>query len=364
MIRVDWLITGLNIVGGAEVFTSQFANYLSARDIQLRVITLRSGGDLINSLRKQGIPVIVIGVNNKRNPLPLLRLYRLWKTSPPLILHTHLYHAGIIGRLIARFAGIPHVIVHQHGSENARSALRSVIDRATSWMVEQYIVPSEAVKDILIRRERVLGSKIKVIHYGIDTEKYHNPIPITGLSIPSGVPVIGCVSRLVKEKSHLVLLQALHLLKLKNERFHAVMVGDGPERKSLEELSEFNTTNELITWAGFQRNVESWLAQFDIFVLASAWEGLPISILEAMAAHLPVVATAVGGTPEAVVTDETGILVPPNDPEKLANALISLLRNPSLRLKMVTAGYTRVREYFSAESAVENIYKLYVDLTG
>lgn len=364
MIRVDWLITGLNIVGGAEVFTSQFANYLSARDIQLRVITLRSGGDLLNSLIKQGIPVIVIGVNSKRNPLPLLRLYRLWKTSPPLILHTHLYHAGIIGRLIARFAGIPHVIVHQHGAENARSTLRSIIDRATSWMVEQYIVPSEAVKDILNRRERVPGSKIKVIHYGIDTEKYHALVPITGLTFPSGVPVIGCVGRLVKEKSHIVLLQALHLLKQKNVQFHAIMVGDGPERIKLEELSRVYEINELVTWTGYQSNVESWLAQFDIFVLASAWEGLPISILEAMASHLPVVATAVGGTPEAVVTNETGILVPPNDPEKLANALISLLRNPSLRLKMGTAGYTRVKECFSVECVVENIYQLYVDLTG
>ena len=364
MIRVDWLITGLNIVGGAEVFTSQFANYLSARDIQLRVITLRSGGDLINSLRKQGIPVVVIGVNNKQNPLPLLRLYRLWKTSPPLILHTHLYHAGIIGRLIARFAGIPHVIVHQHGAENARSALRSVIDRATSWMVEQYIVPSEAVKEIVNRRERVPVSKIKVIHYGVDTEKYQASVPITGLSIPSGVPVIGSVSRLAKEKSHPVLLQALHLLKQENEQFHAIMVGDGPERIKLEELSRIHEIHGLITWAGFQRNVESWLAHFDIFVLASAWEGLPISILEAMAAQLPVVATAVGGTPEAVVTDKTGILVPPNDPEKLAKALISLLRDPSLRLKMGIAGYTRVKECFSVESAVENIYQLYISLTG
>lgn len=364
MIRVDWLITGLNIVGGAEVFTTQFAVLLSARDIQLRVICLRSGGEFITALSQQGVPTIVIGVDHKYNLLPLFRLFRLWRSSPPDILHTHLYHAGVIGRLMARWVGIRRVIVHQHGTEDARSVLRSAIDRVTAGMVDQYIVPSIAVQDRLIQREHVPPSKIKVLHYGIDTQKFLSPPPMADQVMPPHVPVIGCVSRLSKEKSHPVLLDALRRLKLHNVPFHAILVGDGPERPNLEELCRVYQINDTVTWVGYQSHVESWLRRFDIFVLASAWEGLPISILEAMAARLPVVATQVGGTPEVVRAGETGILVPPNDPKQLAHALTSLLQDPSLRVKMGNAGYQRVREFFSAEKAVENILQLYDELTG
>jgi glycosyltransferase involved in cell wall biosynthesis len=362
MIRVDWLITGLNTIGGAEVFTTQLALHMSSNGIQLRVITLRTGGDLITFLRNNGIPVIEIGLNHKYNPLPLLRLYNLWRKDPPCIIHTHLYHAGVIGRLIARLANIHHVIVHQHGTENNRSAFRSMIDRFTSIMVDRYVVPSNAVGDMLTRREHIAQSKIHLINYGINID---NPIlsaPILNWPAPADLPIIGCVSRLVREKSHPVLLRALQLLRKQGIPFHAIMIGDGPERNNLEDLSRHYDLTGCVSWVGTQRNISSWLSRFDIFVLPSAWEGLPISILEAMAAKLPVVATAVGGTSEAVLTDQTGILVPPGDPERLFHGIYRLILDASLRAKMGQAGYLRVTEHFSINQTINNVLELYTEL--
>ncbi len=362
MIRVDWLITELNILGGAEVFTTQLALHMLANGIQLRVITLRTGGDLISYLRNNGIPVIEIGLNHKYNPLPLLRLYNLWRTDPPYILHTHLYHAGAVGRLIARLTGIRHVIVHQHGTENNRSVLRSSFDRITSRMVDRYVVPSTAVGDVLIRREHITQSKIHLIHYGVNIDHPVPSAPILHWPAPVDVPIIGCVSRLVREKSHPVLLRALQLLRKQGVTFHAIMIGDGPERNNLEHLSHQYELTDYISWVGTQRNIPSWLSRFDLFVLPSAWEGLPISILEAMAAKLPVVATAVGGTPEAVLADQTGILVPPGDPELLFHGISLLILDSDLRAKMGLAGYLRIKEHFSLTQAINNVIKLYTEL--
>jgi glycosyltransferase involved in cell wall biosynthesis len=364
LIRVDWLITGLTILGGAEVFTTQLAPYIAASGIQLRVITLRSGGELISNLTNQGIPVIEIGINRKFNSLPLFRLYNLWQKAPPHILHTHLYHAGIVGRLIARFAGIQYVVVHQHGTENNRGAFRIVLDRVTSGMVDRYVVPSKAVGDVLSMREHIAESKIHLIHYGININTH---LPISSIPYAASttkIPMIGCVSRLVREKSHPVLLRALQLLKLTGVQFHTTIVGDGPERKNLEKLTHQFGLTDVVSWVGIQHDIPSWLAKFDIFVLPSAWEGLPISILEAMAARLPIVATAVGGTPEAVIDNQTGILVPSGDSDQLFQALHRLIFNAYLRAQMGKAGRIRVEENFSITMAADKTRNLYSQLLG
>lgn len=360
MIRVDWLITGLNILGGAEVFTARLAPHMAAYGIQLRVITLRSGGELFSTLIDRGIPVIDIGLNRKYNPLPLFRLFNLWRKTPPDIIHTHLYHAGIVGRLIARFARVRHVIVHQHGTENNRTLLRSILDRVTSGMVDRYVVPSKAVGDILSSREQIPESKIHLIHYGVDLDPQQESRSIPDTT--AKVPVIGCVSRLVREKGHPVLLRALQLLKRNGVQFQALIVGDGPERNTLEKLTLQYELTDAVSWVGLQHDISPWLSKFDIFVLPSAWEGLPISILEAMAARLPVIATAVGGTPEAVVDHQTGILVLPGDSEQLFQALHCLIMNPQLRTKMGITGRCRVENQFSITLAADNTYKLYKQL--
>ncbi len=162
MYRVDWFITELNIKGGAERFVYLVAPYLVNYGWQLRVITLQKGGDFYHQLNQAGIPCIELGFNPALGVRSLSRLSKLWSVSPPDILHTHLYHAGIVGRIFARKADIPIVLIHQHGLERNRGYLRSFLDRKLNSWVTQYVVSCAAISRLLQSRERI--PRIKNLH--------------------------------------------------------------------------------------------------------------------------------------------------------------------------------------------------------
>jgi len=362
MIRVDWLITGLNITGGAEIYTRRITPCLQRKDIDIRVITLRSSGQLVNQLSELGIPVIELGAKNKLNPAPIINLLKYWQKTKPDIVHTHLYHAGIIGRLVGKLCGIKHIVVHQHGAEKHRSRLRSILDRLTTGMVDRYLVTCKAVGEILAQREHISPSKITVIYNGIEPfSSFESEFP-DGWPAEPGNLVIGCVGRLVREKNHPILLQALQRLTLKMIDFHAIMIGEGPERFYLEKLCTDFGLSKHVSWVGEKRDLHLWLQHMDIFVLPSNWEGLSLSILEAMAAKKPVVATAVGGTPEVVLSGTTGILIPPNDVDALYKAIYTLIYDPDLRNSMGDAGWQRVTASFTMSSTVSQLSDLYTSL--
>ena len=127
-------------------------------------------------------------------------------------------------------------------------------------------------------------------------------------------------------------------------------------------LAQYLNIADRVTFAGQQHDIPTWLAAFDIFALSSNWEGMSNALLEAMATQLPVVATAVGGTPEVVVDSETGLLIPPRDPDALAQAIARLLRNPDLRDRMGQAGRKRIKRYFSIVETIRRTEGLYTTL--
>jgi glycosyltransferase involved in cell wall biosynthesis len=177
--------------------------------------------------------------------------------------------------------------------------------------------------------------------------------------IRSHTPVIGTLARLHEQKGHSYLLDAVAQLRREIPDVKALVVGDGELRPSLEQRTQALRLSDSVIFTGTRRDVPEILALLDVFVLPSLWEGLPIALLEAMAAGLPVVATRVGGVPEVVVDGETGLLVPPRDPDALSEAILTLLQDPDLRQKMGQAGQERVREYFSVERMVEETEALY-----
>ena len=170
--------------------------------------------------------------------------------------------------------------------------------------------------------------------------------------------LVGTVARLNPVKRLDILLQAMMALR----DVHTVIVGDGPERAQLRTVSERSGLADRAHFAGQQRDVRTWLAALDVFVLSSDWEGMSNALLEAMAAGLPVVTTAVGGTPEVVVDGETGLLVPPRDPAALAEAIATFLHNSDRRCIMGRAGTERVRQCFSLERMVQQTQTLYEHL--
>jgi glycosyltransferase involved in cell wall biosynthesis len=354
--KIDWLITELNTLGGAENFVRQMVPRFQQTGQSIRVITFMAGGILLTELRSAGIPVIELGLHNKFDWKALARLGRIWRTEKPDLVHTHLFHAGVVGRIAARAMSVRTVVVHQHGAERARSTFRTLIDRVTSPLVSQYVATCRAVANTIQKREGVPGSKITVIYNGI--ECIPPPDPILSKRPPLPIMLI-CVGRLSPEKGHHTLLNALACLNTSHTPTNLNLVGEGELQASLAERSAQPDLNGIVHMLGSRRDVPALLANADIFVLPSDWEGVSMALLEAMAAGLPVVATSVGGTPEVVMDGVTGFLVPPRDPEALAGALSRLLLDPDLRQRMGQAGRQRAFDHFNILHTVHQTQALY-----
>ncbi|MBU0512919.1 MAG: glycosyltransferase [Chloroflexi bacterium] len=361
--RVDWLVTELNTIGGTETFVYQTVPRLRHLGWDVRVITLMSGGKLIDELRQENVPVIELGLKNKMDLDVVWRLRKIWQENPPALLHTHLYHAGILGRLVARWVQISPVIVHQHGPEHNRSGFRTWLDRQFSHWVTRYVTTCEAVSHILETREGISDQQIETISNGIlEPERRIPPTRPKDWLAPEGYVSVVCVGRLSPEKGQDLLLQALAKLKKQNMQVYTVFIGDGPQRDQLStDVVRLDLQNR-VSFLGIRSDVYDWLFNADIFVLPSDWEGVSLAILEAMAASLPVVATAVGGTPEVVLDGVTGLLVPPRDPDALAKAILRLLGDPGLRLRMGQAGRERVEKHFAISETVRKTEALYQKL--
>ena len=356
--QVDWLVSQLKVVGGAETFLRETAPRLRKAGWNLRVITFVSGGPLINELKNDEVPVIELDARHKYDLGAFTRLIKIWKSKPPDLVHTHLYHAGLIGRIVARFLNISPVIVHQHGPQHSRSRHRTLSDKITSRWVNRYVTSCEAVSQILKLREGIKDTQIIVIPDGINIIQSPVKLPPDWPIAPNKVGLV-CVGRLSPEKGQFWLLKALANPLLHKADIHVVFMGDGKMSTELLDLSTQLGLNEMVSFVGMRRDILEWLPNFDIFVLPSDWEGISLALLEAMATGIPVVATAVGGTPEVVVDGETGLLVPPRDPEALAESITRLLNDPEMRQRMGQAGRQRVQDHFTIEETVLKTEHLY-----
>ena len=174
--------------------------------------------------------------------------------------------------------------------------------------------------------------------------------------------MVGSLGRLHPQKGFSDLLTAFAQVRQRIPSVRLFVAGDGELRDDLEAQARSLGMAAVVTFAGVRADVSEVLAALDVFVLPSLWEGMPNAVLEAMASGLPVVATAVGGTPEVVVDGVTGLLVPPQDPGALAQAIGHLLRDPDLRRRMGRAGRRRVEEHFDVRETVRQVESLYETL--
>jgi len=361
-IRVDWLISQLKIIGGAEVYVKYTVPRLRNLGWDLRVITFSEGDQIADELRNAGIPLIELIAENKYDFRVVKSLFSLWKEDRPRIVHTHLYHAGIIGRFCAFPSRIYPVIVQQHGPELYRTRLRSSIDRVSSRLVTKYIVTCKAVQEVLRLRERIPSKKIKIIYNGINIPEESILSYPSEWAVPPGSISICCVGRLTEEKGQQHLVNALTKLTTKYPNIHTVFLGEGPNKKNLIELTKQYDLNSNISFVGYKSDIRKWLPFFDIFVLPSDWEGVSMALLEAMMQGLPVIASSTGGNPEIVVNNVTGFLVPPKNPDALASAIENLIINPDQRRHMGDAGRERAMKEFNINRTVLELDSFYKDL--
>lgn len=294
----------------------------------------------------------------------------LWRFAQVLraerlsIFHAHLNRPlgcrhGILGAKLAR---VPSVVATLHLYSPLRGVrFRWIKQYLQAAAIDRYIAVSDEVGKRLLVDLGVHSAKIKVVRNGIELGPFKRPAEPAFRAELGGTPNCPLVltpARLHGQKGHEYLLEAAS--HVPNAMF--LLAGDGPERHRLERKAADLGIRDRVCFLGQRRDIARLLVNSDVFVLPSLYEGLPLSVLEAMAAGKPIVATAIGGTDEAIVDGVSGKLVPPRDAQSLAFAINMLLSDPPTAMRLAIAGRTRVTQIFSANTMVHGVEDLYCEL--
>jgi len=349
--RITELVNNLEI-GGAERVVSDLALGLQSRGHALNVICLRGAGPLARALRDSGIEVCALEKHGGFSFKAARALAGHLRLSRADVMHTHnplVHHYGV---LAARWAGVPVVVNTFHGPGNLTGFGRSqtIFDASCLW--SDRVVPCcEAVGEHLRHVTLAARRKLTVIPNGIPLERFLALQPRAA----DGDFVIGSVGRLVPVKNHASLLEAFALVCREELRVRLEILGDGPLRSSLEQTARAMGIGNKVVFHGPSLDVPGFLSRLDTFVLCSLSEGLPLTLVEAMAAGLPVVGTTVGAIPELVSAANCGWLCSPGDPRQLVAALLKSLRCDA-RVQWGFRGRDYVLEHHTAES-MTNAYE-------
>ena len=355
--RVVHVVLSLNI-GGLEMVVLDLVRLLDQSGFEPHVICLNETGSLTPRFEAMGVPVESVGASSWGRAGTFVRLLRRFKQLRPDVVHTHNMAPHFQGAIAARLIGVP-VVVHTKHGRNYPDHLPSVLKNRFLSMLTDCIVPvSEDAAQVARQIERVPAAKLRVIHNGIDLGEF--PESLAGRRRRGKHAIT--VARLHPIKDQATMLRAARLVVDVEPDFRLEFVGDGPARAELESLTDELGLRDHIQFTGFTSEVSRHLAEADVFLLTSVSEGISLTLLEAMATGLPVVATAVGGNPEIVVHGETGLLAPPKSPEAIAAAILQLIRDPETAGRMGQAGRRRVEEEFDLRRVVQKYESLYTSL--
>jgi glycosyltransferase involved in cell wall biosynthesis len=348
---------------GAERCVYELATRLDKDRFDVEVLALR-GGAVADWLAEAGVKVHVLGVRGKWDVVKLSALRNILREGKFDLLHTHLFHADLAGRIGAAWAGVPHLVNTVHIAEARFRPWQYCLARVFAKRCRRIICVSEAVRDHHSRRSGLPASRYTVIHNGIDASAYsHDPQARQRLRNEWGVgadeAVCVFLGRLDRQKGVDVLLAAFSHLGARGAARRLIIAGDGPQRSLVENYISHGEGGRMAKYLGFVRDVRSVLSAGDVFVMPSRWEGFGLAAAEAMAAGLPVVATRVAGLGEVVLDGETGVLVEKNDAVELAEQVERLLRDAELRRRLGEAGRQRVFAQFSLADNIAAHAELY-----
>lgn len=366
-IKVLFVITKSNF-GGAQHYVYDLARGLS-RDKFETVVACGGSDILIDKLNEAQVRTIPLPLTRDISPLrdltSFFALVHLFRTECPDTVHLNSAKASGLGALAARITGVPNIIFTAHGwaFNEDRSHLSRVVIKFFSWLTvllaHKTIAVSEAVRSDT-KNWPGIGNKVVTIHNGIDI------IPLLPreearkkLGIPLDSFIIGSIAELHPNKGLPYAIEAVAKLSEKYPYIYYVILGDGEEKARLDTLVDTHGLRGRVLLSGFVKDASSYLKAFDCFVLPSTKEGLPYVILEAGLAELPVIATSIGGIPEVIEDQKTGLLVSPRDPRALAEALQHLISSPTLRTTLGMSLREKVSSNFSLTNMTTLTTKLY-----
>ena len=352
--------------GGAE---RQLVNYLLAAnrtEFRHTVYCLEARGELAEIVESAGIPVQSVAIRRRYAPWSVGRFASRLRSDGIAILHAHMHDSAMWARLSGRLAGVPVMLTTEHGKELWKGPVRIAIDHHLSRWTARHIAVSRDGMELRQKRERLPAEKMILIPNGVRIPEVadlaHSRSRLRDeFGLAQDDQVIGTVGRVVAAKGYEHLLGALAILRRDCPRVRWLAVGDGDLRGALAERAVAAGLGDAVVWAGRRSDVDELLATMDIWVMSSIREGLPVALLEAMAAGCPIVATDVGGIPDAVRDAREGLIVPAGDAEALAYAIARMLSDRSFALKMGAAARARAIAEYGIMSVAERIESVYRD---
>ncbi len=382
-ITVCHVITKLTVGGAQETVLRICAGLDRSRWRPLLVTGPEVGeeGDLFAEAEAAEVPVAVVRplvrpISPTRDAAAFAALVRIFRQERPAIVHTHSSKAGLVGRAAALVARTPAIVHTQHGwalrSQSGRSvwAAYRVAERALARRTDRIVVVADRDCEVGLRHGIGRPEQYAVVRSGVDLGTFASAFDARSraearrrLGLPLEAPVVGAVTRLAPVKDPANLIRAFAVVLDTRPAARLVLVGDGPLRAECEALVARLGMAERVHFAGVRRDVADLMAAFDVTALSSVDEGLPRTVLESMAAGVPVVATRVGGVPEVVVDGATGVLVPSADAAALAAGLGRVLDDPAWSAGLARAARSAIGD-FDAGTMVRRTEALYDELAG
>lgn len=361
--RILYIIGGLG-VGGAERQLLYLVEGIAQRaDVTVVSLSKCDVALLPEFERLAGVHIIEYQKRPGIDPTLMPRLVAMLRRERPAIVHTYLRTANYWGRAAAWLAGVPIRIAAERNIEVERGGLANLLDRMLSSVTDRVVVNADAIRDYLVRSERLDPVKIEVIYNGVlgsvtllepEAHSLRQELRLEEFEY-----VVAFIGRLVPQKNPGLFLEMAQAILRGGLKCGFLLVGDGPLRPSLVNRARALGIQDVVRFTGVRRDVPHILRVVDLLVLTSDWEGLPNVILEALAASVPVVAADTGGVRELLVDGACGYVVPRQNLPILVNRTVEILSNRDLRAQCGKRGQEHVQAHFSVPEMVERTLALY-----
>ncbi len=352
---------------GAEKQFTLLATGLPRDEFDVSAIALTRGGPYEQQLAAANIPLTIIGKRAKFDPFSFSRLRAELRRLQPDILHTWLFAANAYGRLCAGVVPQAKIVVSERCVDSWKAGWQHWLDRRLLGRTDRLIGNSPSVVEFY-RERGIPPEKLGCIPNGIEVPAAVANDPqvrralLTELGLPADAFVAGYIGRLAKQKRVEDLLWTVETLRQIRPRLYLVIVGDGPERERLERFAHDIGVTDYVRFLGHREDASRWMQLFDVFCLASSFEGMSNSIMEAMSLGKPVIASDIPANRELVVQDETGFLPKLTDTVGFMQFLRQLIDEPGLKEKLGQAGRERIQRTFNIPRMVEAYAAVYREL--
>jgi glycosyltransferase involved in cell wall biosynthesis len=352
-------------MGGADKQLLSAAQELRSRGHEVLLISLTPLGPMGLEARSRGIPTESLEMRRGiPDPRGLLRLGRLVQAWRPDVLHSHMVHANFMARVLRLYVRVPALVSTIH-SLHEGGRLKMWVYRLTNGLADQMTIVSQAAADRFVNEGIIPRELLTVVPNGVDTERFR-AVPVEArrrLRETMGLErafVWIAVGRFDPPKDYPTMLRAFATLRARAPEAVLLLVGRGSLQTETESLARELGLTDRVRFLGVRHDVPELMSAADGYVMSSAWEGMPVVLLEAAAAGLPIVATAVGGNREVVCDQESGFLVPPGDPDALGEAMVRLsASSDDQRRAMGERGREHVRARYDLSRMVERWEELY-----